>query len=133
MRLSPPRANLREDRPATRSIWQRRPSWSVKAAGFGKYRLTFEAKATSETPFTLRVSAITDEKRNLVHMERDRSGAWKTYATEVDLAFDPKVTDLVALMLSVSKPVDELCFRNFRLTKSQDKRPLRVLQLTHVL
>ena len=163
VRLPPPRANLLEDRPATRSIWQRCPSWSVKldactrdekgavvyrlrqcekwagmqavvtervkAAGFGKYRLTFEAKATSETPFTLRVSAITNEKRNLVHMEGDRSGAWKTYAAEVDLAFDPKVTDLVALMLSVSKPVDELCFRNFRLTKSQDKRPLRVLAI----
>ena len=163
VRLPPPRANLLEDRPATRSIWQRCPSWSVKldactrdekgavvyrlrqcekwagmqavltervkAAGFGKYRLTFETKATSETPFTLRVSAITNEKRNLVHMEGDRSGAWKTYAAEVDLAFDPKVTDLVALMLSVSKPVDELCFRNFQLTKSQDKRPLRVLAI----
>ena len=163
VRLPPPRANLLEDRPATRSIWQRCPSWSVKldactrdekgavvyrlrqcekwagmqavltervkAAGFGKYRLTFEAKATSETPFTLRVSAITNEKRNLVHMEGDRSGAWKAYAAEIDLAFDPQVTDLVALMLSVSTPVDELCFRNFRLTKAQDKRPLRVLAI----
>ena len=163
VRLPPPRENLLEDRPATRSIWQRCPSWSVKldactrdekgavvyrlrqcekwagmqavltervkAAGFGKYRLTFEAKATSETPFTLRVSAITNEKRNLVHMEGDRSVAWKAYAAEIDLAFDPKVTDLVALMLSVSKPVDELCFRNFRLTKAQDKRPLRVLAI----
>ena len=158
VRLPPPLANLLEDRPATRSIWQRCPSWSVKldactrdaagaviyrlrqcekwagmqavvtervkAAGFGKYRLTFEAKATSETPFTLRVSAITNEKQNLVHMEGDRSGAWKAYAAEVDLAFDPKVTDLVALMLSVSTPVDELCFRNFRLTKAQESRPV---------
>ena len=153
-----PLANLLEDRPATRSIWQRCPSWKVKldacardekgavvyrlrqcekwsgmqavvtervkAAGFGRYRLTFEAKAASETPFTLRVSAITNEKQNLVHMEGDRSGAWKAYAAEVDLAFDPKVTDLVALMLSVSTPVDELCFRNFRLTKAQESRPV---------
>ena len=44
----------------------------VKAAGFGRYRLTFEAKATSETPFTLRVSSITNEKQNLVHMEGDK-------------------------------------------------------------
>ena len=162
-RLPAPLANLLEDRPATRSIWQRCPSWNVKldactrdetgavvyrlrqcekwsgmqavvtervkAAGFGKYRLAFEAKATSETPFALRVSAITNEKRNLVHMEGDRSGTWKSYETEIDLSFDPAVTDLVALMLSVSKPVDELCFRNFRLTKAQERRPLRVLAI----
>ena len=151
VRLPPPPANLLADRPATRSIWQRCPSWSVKldactrdekgaviyrlrqcekdagmqsvltervkAAGFGKYRLTFEAKATSETPFALNVAAVTNEKWNHVQFEIDRSGAWKTYTAEVDLAFDPKLTDLVALLIAASAPADEICLRNFTLTR----------------
>lgn len=79
------RKNLLEDRPATRSIWQRVPSWMVKldattrdekgavlyrltqcekgagmqavvterfrAAGNGRYRLSFDVKAKSENPY----------------------------------------------------------------------------------
>ena len=89
----------------------------VKAAGFGKYRLAFDMKAASATPFDLRIAAITNEKRNEVRLKVDGSGAWKTYTAEIDLSFDPAATDLVALLFSVSEPVDELCFRNFRLTR----------------
>ena len=144
-------ANLLEDRPATRSIWQRYPSWMakldactrdekgavvyrlrqcekgagmeavlterVKAAGFGAYRLTFEAKATSETPFALDIVAVTNEKRNGAQLPVDRSGEWKVYATRVDLSFDPEVTDLVALKLTTTAPADEICLRNFTLTR----------------
>ena len=150
-RLPPAPANLLQDRPATRSIWQRCPSWSVKldactrdgkgavvyrlrqcergagmqaivtervkAAGFGKYRLAFDMKAASTTPFDLCIAAITNEKRNEIRLKVDRSGAWKTYTAEIDLSFDPEATDLVGLFFNVSEPVDELCFRNFSLTR----------------
>ncbi len=153
VRLPAPSANLLEDRPATRSIWQRFPSWlvkmdacsrdadgavvyrlsqceknagmqavlteRVKAAGFGRYRLSFEVKAQSETPFGLRVSAIANEKRNKVEIaDVERGGGWKACAIEVDLAFDPVQTDLVSLAIAATAPADEICFRRFRLTKA---------------
>lgn len=90
----------------------------VKAAGFGKYRLTFEAKATGENAFGFRVSAISNEKKNRVEIaDVDRSGAWKAYATEVDFGFDPAVTDLVSLMIGTTATADEVFLRNLRLVR----------------
>ncbi len=161
-RLPTPPANLLEDRPATRSIWQRNPSWSVKldacsrdetgavvyrlrqcernagmqavltervkAAGFGTYRLSFEAKTRSETPFALQVWTVTNEKQNRVSLDAVRDGAWHSYETDVDLSFDPAQTDLVALMIAASAPTGEICFRNFRLTRAGRPAPSAALK-----
>lgn len=161
-RLPTPPVNLLEDHAATRSIWQRHPSWSVKmdacsrdeagavvyrlrqcernagmqavltarvkAAGFGTYRLAFEAKARSETPFALQVLAVTNEKQNRVSLDAVRDGAWHAYETDVDLSFDPAQTDLVALLVAVSAPADELCFRNFRLVRAGRPVPSAALR-----
>jgi len=146
-----PMENLLADRPATRSIWQRVPSWSVKfeatqrdekgavlyhlvqcerfagiqailterirAAGFGKYRLTFEARARSENAFGLAVRAHTNEElRETKIADIPTDGAWHAYDVLVDCAFDPKVTEVVGLGLFATKTADEIWFRNFRLT-----------------
>ncbi|MGN0833037.1 MAG: hypothetical protein ACI4RD_05255 [Kiritimatiellia bacterium] len=153
-RLPPPvsPANLLTDNRATRSIWQRCPSWLVKfdacrrgeggeviyrlyqcekgagllavltervqASGFGLYRLSFEAKAEGGEPFGLRVTALSNERRNVAEIaEIDRSGSWRRYETTVDFGFDPAVTELAALALAATAPADEVCFRNFALVR----------------
>ena len=152
IRLPPPRANLLEDNAATRSIWQRHPSWMVKfdacgrdadgrvlyrlrqcekgagiqavvtervkAAGFGTYRLSFEARASNGTPFGLSVRAVSNDRRTSASVpDVDRSGAWRRYALEVDFGFDPATCDLAALVLATTAPVEELVFRDFRLAR----------------
>lgn len=154
-KVPPPKigANLLEDRAATRSLWQRCPSWlvkfdatrrdeagrviyrlhqceknaglqaviteRVKAAGFGRYRLAFEAKAHGENAFGLKIQAISNEKRAVTTIESiERDGDWKRYETELDLAFDPSLCDLVSLFLSATATADEILFRNFELVKA---------------
>jgi len=148
---SAPMENLLADRPATRSIWQRTPSWLVKfeatqrdekgavlyhlvqcernagiqailtervrAAGFGKFRLTFEVRARSENAFGLVVSAQTNEElRKTPIADVPADGAWHAYDVIVDCEFDPKVTDVVGLGLFATKATDEIWFRNFCLS-----------------
>ena len=154
--LPRPCANLLTDNRATRSIWQRCPSWlvkfdacrrgengevlyrlyqcerdagiqavlteRVKAAGFGLYKLSFDVKATGETPFGLRVTAVSNERKNAVGVaDVDRSGAWRTHEVTVDFGFDPAVTELAALFIGVTAPADEVFFRNFALTRLPEK------------
>jgi len=150
--LPSPPANLLEDRAATRSIWQRVPSWlvkfdacrrdekgavvyrlfqcekgaglqaviteRVKAAGFGRYRLSFDVKATSETPFGLTVSATSNEKSVKTTIpEVELGGDWTRRTVELDLAFDQAATDLVSLKLAATATANEVLFRNFKLTR----------------
>ena len=155
-KLPPPAVgeNLLEDRAATRSIWQRCPSWlvkfdatrrderghvvyrlfqcerkagiqavvteRVKASGFGRYRLTFEAKARSANAFGLRIQAVSNERTTespIAEIERD--GDWKRYEADLDIGFDPKVCDLVSVFLATTATADEVLFRDFDLRRSR--------------
>ena len=153
-RFEPPEpvlANLLADRPATRSIWQRVPSWLVKldattrdekgaviyrltqcekgagmqavvterfrAAGNGRYRLSFDVKAKSENPFglTLRLSSNEQTLKELI--PEVACGEWTHYEKDFDTAFDFKVFDLLSVGLNATATADEILLRNLSLAK----------------
>lgn len=149
-----PPVNLLKDREATRSIWQRCPSWllkfdatmrgedgevlyrvrqcernagiqailteRVKAAGFGKYRLSFDAMAKSSSDFSFKIKALSNEASRQYEIKNvDRSGAWKHYVQLVEMPFDAEICDLVALNILVSEPTDEIVFKNFSLVRCE--------------
>lgn len=100
----------------------------VRFAGFGRYRLSFEAKAKSENPFDFRITVQSNEKRieeKIADVERD--GDWKRYEVELNLDFDPKVTDLVALKIGTSATADDVQFRNLELYRDLSQKFEQVL------
>ena len=146
------RTNLLEDRPATRSIWQRVPSWMVKldattrdekgsvlyrltqcekgagmqavvterfrAAGNGRYRLSFDVKAKSENPFGLTLRLSSNEQTLTAEIPEVRRGEWTHYERDFDAAFDFKVFDLLSVGLHATETADEILLRNLSLAKA---------------
>ena len=90
----------------------------VKSAGFGKYRLSFEAKASNGTPFGLCVKAISNDRKMFASVpDMDRSGNWMRYELTLDFGFDPATCDLASLVIATTSAVEEVVFRNFQLSK----------------
>ena len=146
------RKNLLEDRPATRSIWQRVPSWMVKldattrdekgavlyrltqcekgagmqavvterfrAAGNGRYRLSFDVKAKSENPFGLTLRLSSNEQTLTAEIPEVRRGEWTHYERDFDAAFDFKVFDLLSVGLHATETADEILLRNLSLARA---------------
>lgn len=142
-------ANLLEDRPATRSVWQRCPSWLVKldattrdetgavlyrltqcekgagmqavvterfrSAGNGRYRLSFDFKAKSDTPFGLDVKFVSNEKTVRGKIPSVTLGEWTHHESDFALDFDSGVFDLLSVGFFADAPADEILFRNIRL------------------
>ena len=149
----PARTNLLEDRPATRSIWQRSPSWMVKldattrdergavvyrltqcekdagmqavvterfrTAGNGRYLLSFDVRAKSETPFGLQLKLVSNEQTLKGSFPEIACGEWTHYEWDFDTDFDFKVFDLLSVGLFVTAPADEVCFRNLSLCRNK--------------
>ena len=92
----------------------------IQSAGFGRYVLSFEAKARSENPFGFRILALSNERRieaTVPDVERD--GDWRRYEIALDLDFDPQVTELVALKIGTTAAVDEVRFRRLELVRDR--------------
>jgi len=88
------------------------------ARGNGRWGLSFDVRARSETPFDLEVSLLSNEKayRRTVRALEEPSAArltpWKRYELQFETDFDPAVTDLVALSILATAPADEIEFRD---------------------
>ena len=144
--------NLVADRAATRSSWQRSPSWLVKfdamdkegdariyrltqceknagivnvftdgflRHGNGTYRLSFDAKAKSEAPVSLKARLFTNDESKVVQFKLPNSETWARYESDFEIKYDIPKTDLAALLLFAEAPSDEICFKNISLVKVQ--------------
>ncbi len=152
--------NLVEDRPSTRSVWQRFPSWLAKleatrreagarvyrlvqcekgggmqaivtdgfrAAGNGRWKVSFDLRARSENPFSLRVWLVSNEKRleKTVTILEKPTGTltdWKRYEVDFDTDFDLSLTDLMSLGFAATATADEIQFRSLGFKQMEKRR-----------
>ena len=80
--------------------------------GNGTWRLAFDVKATSETPFGLRLTLLSNEKKFMKTIPAIACGDWEHYEVTFDTDFDLAQTGLVALSIMATAPANEIIFRN---------------------
>ena len=87
--------------------------------GNGTYRLAFDVKAKSETPFGLRLTLLSNEKKVVKTIPTISCGDWSRHEVTFTTDFDLAQTELVALSITATSPADEIVFRNisFRLER----------------
>ncbi len=87
--------------------------------GNGTWRLAFDVKAKSETPFGLRLTLLSNEKKFVKTIPAIACGDWAHHEMTFDTEFDLVQTELVALSIMATAPADEIVFRNlsFRLDR----------------
>ncbi len=92
------------------------------AHGNGGWRLSFDWRARSETPFDLIASLLSNEKRiektvkALESPSPDALTDWTRCEAMFETDFDLAVTDLVALLIATTAPADEIHLRNLVFT-----------------
>lgn len=95
------------------------------AYGNGRWTLSFEVRARSETATKLNVRLYSNERSEAKAVDvtekpsPDALTPWKRFEVAFDTKFDPKATDLVALFVSAKTPTDELVFRDFRFARAK--------------
>lgn len=92
------------------------------ARGNGRWTVAFDLRARSETPFSLRVQLISNEKTferkiPVLAAAAAELTPWKRYEVTFDTDFDPVVTDLVAVSLTATDTADEIAFRNLSFSR----------------
>lgn len=92
------------------------------ARGNGRWTVAFDLRARSENPFSLRVQLISNEKTferkiPVLAAAAAELTPWKRYEVTFDTAFDPVVTDLVAVSLTATDTADEIAFRNLSFSR----------------
>jgi hypothetical protein len=87
--------------------------------GNGTWHLAFDVKAKSETPFGLRLTLLSNEKKFVKTIPSIACGDWAHHEMTFDTDFDLAQTELVALSITATSPADEIVFRNlsFRLDR----------------
>ena len=84
--------------------------------GNGTWRVAFDMRSKSETPFQLYLQLVSNEKhpaRGLTPVAPTQD--WNHYELDIKTDFDLEATDLVALSITSTQPADEICFRNLSL------------------
>ncbi|MGN0846029.1 MAG: hypothetical protein ACI4RA_01435, partial [Kiritimatiellia bacterium] len=93
------------------------------ARGNGRWTLSFDLRARSETPFDLEISLLSNEKRHKATVKAletpsaEKFTPWTHHIVQFDTDFDLSVTDLVALSILSTAPADEIEFRNLSFHK----------------
>ena len=87
--------------------------------GNGTWRLAFDVKATSDTPFGLRLTLLSNEKKFVKTLPSIACGDWERHEVTFDTDFDLAQTELVALSIMATAPANEIVFRDisFRLER----------------
>ncbi len=80
--------------------------------GNGTYRLSFDVKAKSDTPFGLRATLLSNEKKVVRTIPALACGDWAHHELTFETDFDLAQTELVALAIMATDPADEIVFRN---------------------
>ena len=80
--------------------------------GNGTWRLAFDVKAKSETPFGLRLTLLSNEKKFVKTIPAIACGDWAHHEMTFETDFDLVQTELVALSIMATAPADEIVFRN---------------------
>ena len=87
--------------------------------GNGVWRLTFDVKARSDTPFGLDLTLLSNEKKFSHRIPAIACGEWIRQEVEFKTDFDLTQTELVALSMSSTAPADEIIFRNISFSRSR--------------
>ena len=76
-------------------------------------------KATSDTPFGLRLTLLSNEKKFVKTLPTIACGDWARHEVTFDTDFDLAQTELVALSIMATAPANEIVFRDisFRLER----------------
>ena len=80
--------------------------------GNGTWRLAFDVKAKSETPFGLRLTLLSNEKKFVKTIPTVSCGDWARHEAMFETDFDLAQTELVALSIMATAPADEILLRN---------------------
>ncbi len=88
--------------------------------GNGTWRVAFDMRSKSETPFQLNIQLISNEK----HLARGLTPVapthgWHRYELDIKTDFDLEASDLVALSITSTQTADEIAFRNLSLVRLQ--------------
>ncbi len=88
--------------------------------GNGTWRVAFDMRSKSETPFQLYVQLVSNEK----HLSRGLTPVapthgWHRYELDIKTDFDLEASDLVALSITSTQTSDEIAFRNLSLVRLQ--------------
>ena len=80
--------------------------------GNGTWHLAFDVNAKSETPFGLRLTLLSNEKKFVKTIPIIACGDWARHEMTFDTDFDLAQTELVALSIMATAPANEIVFRN---------------------
>ena len=80
--------------------------------GNGTWHLAFDVNAKSETPFGLRLTLLSNEKKFVKTIPTIACGDWARHEMTFDTDFDLAQTELVALSIMATAPANEIVFRN---------------------
>lgn len=82
------------------------------ARGNGRWTLSFDCRARTETAFSLGVSVRSNEKRVKEKLAVAADGTWHHYSVTLKTDFDLSVTELVSLGIFADNTADEICLKN---------------------
>lgn len=87
-----------------------------RAAGNGRYRLSFDVKATGSNPIGLDLKLTSNEQTLKERIPEIACGNWTHCEREFDTSFDFKVLDLLSVGLFATAASDEILVRNLTLS-----------------